>query len=286
MDYKSMLFIPGNQPGMVQNADILGAEALILDLEDAVALEEKDAARVLLEEMLAAFPFTRDVFIRVNPMDTPFFSQDVALCAALPVTGILLPKATEESVRVLSGRLEELKAEHLGIFPLIESALGVEKVFDILRAAPGIRGVLLGAEDLTLDLGAVRTKGSEEIAYARSRVVMAAKALGIQAVDTPFTDVEDQEGLVKDTLAGKALGMTGKAVISPRHVEVVNRLYAPTEEEILHARRLMYAMKAAKEKGLGAFSVDGKMVDAPIIKRAERLLKAADAWKEEFDALV
>lgn len=286
MSYKSMLFIPGNQPGMVQNADILGAEALILDLEDAVALEEKDAARVLLEEMLPAFPFTRDVFIRVNPMDTPFFSGDVALCATLPVTGILLPKATEESVRALSGLLEEHKACHLGIFPLIESALGVEKVFDILRAAPGIQGVLLGAEDLTLDLGAVRTKGSEEIAYARSRVVMAAKALGIQAVDTPFTDVEDQEGLVKDTLAGKALGMTGKAVISPRHVEVVNRLYAPTEEEIRHAQRLMYAMKAAKEKGLGAFSVDGKMVDAPIIKRAERLLKAADAWKEEFDALV
>lgn len=286
MDYRSMLFIPGNQPGMVQNADVLGAEALILDLEDAVALEEKDAARVLLEEMLSVFPFTRDVFIRVNPMDTPFFTGDVALCAALPVTGILLPKATEESVRTLHGLLQEHKAEHLGIFPLIESALGVEKVFDILRAAPGIQGVLLGAEDLTLDLGAARTKGSAEIAYARSRVVMAAKALGIQAVDTPFTDVEDQEGLVKDTLAGKALGMTGKAVISPRHVEMVNRLYAPTEEEVRHAERLMYAMKAAREKGLGAFSVDGKMVDAPIIKRAERLLKAADAWKEEFDALV
>ncbi|MBR0576258.1 CoA ester lyase [Proteiniclasticum sp. BAD-10] len=268
MSHKTLLFVPGNSPGMLMNLDILGADAVLIDLEDAVALSEKDAARDLVEEALTTFSFTTDLYVRINPLDSPYFEEDVRRMAKLPLKGILLAKASVESVKALDERL----GEDMEIMALIESALGVECAMAILQASPKVKGVLLGAEDLTLDLGARRTKESGEIAYARSRIVSVARALGLEAVDTPFTDVEDLEGLKKDAKAGKDLGMTGKALISPRHVDVVNRVYQPTAEEIEQALRIGYALKEARDKGLGAFSVDGKMVDAPILRRARNTL--------------
>ncbi|MFB0971623.1 MAG: CoA ester lyase [Tissierellia bacterium] len=285
MAYKSMLFMPGNNPGMLFSSSILGADAIIIDLEDAVSASEKDAARILVREFLSSFDNPADVLVRVNPTDTPYFKDDMAMLVDMKIDSIMLPKASVESVKETD---EFLKANNsdLKIFALIETAMGVEDSLNILSASDRIIGVLLGAEDLTLDLGAARTKASEEIRYSRQKIVAVSKALEIQAIDTPFTDTDDMEGLKKDTEFAKAMGMTGKAAISPRHVMTINEVFSPTEKEIEHAVRVCEGAIDAKEKGLGAWSLDGKMVDAPIIKRAVNLLRATTYFKEEYNDLL
>lgn len=285
MSYKTLLFMPGNNPGMLQSSDILGADGLIIDLEDAVAITEKDAARILVSEYLNSFETKSDVFIRVNPLDTPFFYKDLDAIKNLDITGVVLPKASEESMEALDKYLSDNNLD-FKVIGLIETAMGLEMALQILSRSKKVIGVLLGAEDLTLDLGAKRTKESEEIAYARSRIIAVSKALQIEAIDTPFTDTDDYEGLKIDALNAKDLGMTGKALISPRHVDIVNNIFAPSEKEVNYALRVVEGVKAANEKGLGAFSLDGKMVDAPIIKRALNLLKMSGDYKEEYDGLL
>ena len=284
--YKSMLFMPGNNPGMLFSSSILGADAIIIDLEDAVSASEKDAARILVREYLSSFEnSTADVLVRVNPTDTPYFEDDIKMVMNAKVDAIMLPKASVESVKKLDEILKENNSDNK-IFALIETAMGVEDSLNILSASDRIVGVLLGAEDLTLDLGAERTKESEEIRYSRQKIVAVSKALEIQAIDTPFTDTDDIEGLKIDTEFAKAMGMTGKAAISPRHVNTINEIFSPTEKEVEHAVRVCEGAIDAKEKGLGAWSLDGKMVDAPIIKRAVNLLKATPYYKEEYSDLL
>lgn len=285
MTYRTLLFMPGNNPGMLQSSDILGADGIIIDLEDAVAINEKDAARILVTEYLNTFEYTSDIFIRINPMDTPFFQDDLNAIKDLKIEGILLPKASVESVETLDCFINDNNLD-FKIIGLIETALGLEMSLEILRSSKKIIGVLLGAEDLTLDLGAKRTKSSEEIAYARSRIIAVSKALQIEAIDTPWTDTDDYEGLKIDTLNAKDLGMTGKALISPRHVDIVNSIFTPSEKEVDYALRVVESVKEANKKGLGAFSLDGKMIDAPVIKRALNLLKMSGEYKEEYDGLL
>jgi len=285
MSYKTLLFMPGNNPGMLQSSDILGADGLIIDLEDAVAINEKDAARILVCEYLNTFETKSDVFVRINPLDTPFFYKDLEAIKDLDITGIVLPKASIESMEELDKFLTDNKLD-FKVIGLIETSMGLELSLQILSKSKKVIGVLLGAEDLTLDLGAKRTKESEEIAYARARIIAVSKALQIEAIDTPFTDTDDYEGLEKDSLYAKDLGMTGKALISPRHVDIVNNIFAPSEKEINYALRVVEGVKLANEKGLGAFSLDGKMIDAPIIKRALNLLKMSGDYKEEYDGLL
>lgn len=270
---------------MLQNSDIMGADAIIIDLEDAVSITEKDAARILVKAYIKTFKPRTDIFIRVNPMDSPYFYDDLDEIKDLDVTGILLPKASVASMKALDAYLNENHLE-FKIIGLIETALGLEMSFDILNQSDQVVGVLLGAEDLTLDLGATRTKESREIRYARSRIIAVSKALGIQAIDTPFTDTDDIEGLKIDTLDAKGLGMTGKSLISPRHVDTVNDIFSPSKEEIDHSLRIVEGVIEANKQGKGAFSLDGKMVDAPIIKRALNLLKLSGDYKEEYDELL
>lgn len=285
MNYRSILFIPGNNPGMLQNSEILGSDALFIDLEDAVALSEKDTARFLVNEYLASFKPKTDIFIRINPMDSPYFYEDLDSLKEADIKGILLPKASVESTIALDKYLDENKL-NFEIIALIESAIGLENAFEILQKSNKIVGLFLGAEDLTLDLGSKRTKASKEIDYARARVIAASKAMGVQAIDTPFTDTDDIEGLKEDVLHAKDLGMTGKAVISPRHVEYVNKLFSPSEDDIEYAYRVVEGVKSANEKGLGAFSIEGKMIDKPIILRALNTLKLSGEYKEEYDELL
>lgn len=285
MTYRTLLFMPGNNPGMLQSSDILGADAIIIDLEDAVALNEKDAARILVSEYLNSFETTSDIFIRINPMDTPFFHDDLNAIKDLNISGIVLPKASLESMETLDKFLNDMNLD-FKIIGLIETALGLEMSLQILSTSNKVIAVLLGAEDLTLDLGAKRTKKSEEIAYARSRIIAVSKALQIQAIDTPWTDTDDYDGLKIDTINAKDLGMTGKALISPRHVNMVNSIFTPSEKEVDYALRVVEGVKEANKKGLGAFSLDGKMVDAPVIKRALNLLKMSGEYKEEYDGLL
>lgn len=285
MNYRSILFIPGNNPGMLQNADILGADALFVDLEDAVALGEKDTARTLVKEYLNTFKPETDIFVRINPSDSPYFYRDLESLKDEDIKGILLPKASIESMKKLDSFIEENNLD-FEIIALIETAMGLENSFQILKQSQRIVGMFLGAEDLTLDLGAKRTKDSKEIDYARSRIIAVSKAMGVQAIDTPFTDTEDISGLRKDVYYAKDLGMTGKAVISPRHVKIVNDLFSPSDADIEYAHRVVEGVKSANEKGLGAFSIEGKMIDKPIIMRSLNTLKLSGEYKEEYDELL
>jgi len=274
--------MPGNNPGMLQNAGILGADSIILDLEDAVSLTEKDSARVLVREAIKNVDYSSvEVIVRINPLDTEFGAEDINVIARVKPDTILVPKADEAQIKQVDEMLNKIEAEEgieagaIKLIALIETAFGLETIYDVIRASKRVVGVLLGGEDLTSDLGVKRTKEGEEIFYARNRVVAACKALKIDAIDTPFTDTNDYEGLAKDAAKAKSLGMTGKSSINPRQIDTIHSVYAPTEAEIKHALRVLDAMEEAKREGKGVFSLDGKMVDAPIINRATTTVELA-----------
>jgi citrate lyase subunit beta/citryl-CoA lyase len=279
---RTMLFMPGNNPGMLLNAGILGADSVILDLEDAVSLTEKDSARILVREAIKNIDYSNvEVVVRVNPMDGEFGEEDVNVIARVKPDTLLVPKADEEAIRIVDEMVSKIEAEEgfeagiIKIIPIIETAFGLETVYDVIKASKRVTAVLLGGEDLTADLGIKRTKEGEEIFYARNKVATACKALRVDSIDTPFTDTNDYEGLAKDTAKAKSLGMTGKAAINPRQIDTIHSVFAPSETEIKHAIRILDAMEEAKKEGKGVFSLDGKMVDAPIINRAFNTLELA-----------
>ncbi len=279
---RTMLFMPGNNPGMIQNAGILGADSIILDLEDAVSITEKDAARILVKNAIKNVNFYEtELTVRINPLSTAFGFEDLDTIARVRPDAIMVPKATVEDIKTVCKKLEEIENEEgfekesIKIFPLIESAFGLENIYDILRASPRIVGMLLGAEDLTADLEIKRSREGEEIFYARNRAVVACRACKVDAIDTPFSDMEDMEGFIKDIQKAKSLGMTGKAAINPRQIDTIHHVFAPSESEIIYAQRVMMAQEEAKREGKGVFSLDGKMVDAPIIARAQNILNKA-----------
>lgn len=282
---RSMLFLPGNNPNMLMNGGTLGADAVIFDLEDAVSPSEKDAARILVRNTMRYLDFRGcETIVRINSIDTPYWKQDVDEILPCKPGMILLPKTGTagdvlEADRYLTEVEERLGYERntIGLMPLIETALGVENAFAIASAAQRVKALFLGAEDLTADLHCQRTKAGREIEYARTRLVVAARAAGVEVYDTPFTDVNDDEGIRADAALAKALGFTGKASISPRHVEVINEVFSPTQGEVDYAYEVMDAIALAKEQGKGAIALHGKMIDAPIVARAEQTIAMARA---------
>ncbi len=282
---RSMLFLPGNTPNMLINAAYLGADAVIFDLEDAVSPAEKDAARVLIRNTMRYMELeSQERIVRINAIDTDFWTAD--LDAILPERPdmILLPKAGRpEDVLTVDAYIAKqeqtlgIEAGSIGIMALIETALGIENAYAIASCSPRVKALLLGAEDLTADLQCTRTKAGKEIEYARGRIVVAARAAGIEVYDTPFTDVNDDEGIVTDSALAKGLGFTGKASISPRHIDVINGIFSPSQAEVDYAYEVMDAIAEAKEQGKGAIALRGKMIDAPIVARAERTIAAARA---------
>jgi len=280
---RSLLFLPGNNPNMLINGGCLGADAVIFDLEDAVSPAEKDAARILVRSAMKDLDFSGcETVVRINSTDTPYWKAD--LDELLPRTPnlILLPKTGSardvEEVDDYMTQLEErlgLAPNTVGLMPLIETALGVENAFAIASARPRVQALFLGAEDLTADLRCQRTKAGREIEYARTRLVVAARAAGVDVYDTPFTDVNDDEGIRVDAELAKALGFSGKSAISPRHVEAINQVFTPTEKEIDYAYEVLEAIRLAKEQGKGAIALHGKMIDAPIVARANRTIDMA-----------
>jgi citrate lyase subunit beta / citryl-CoA lyase len=272
---RTMLFMPGNNPGMLQNAAILGADSIILDLEDAVSIPEKDSARILVREAIKHVDYSNvEVVVRVNPLDNEFGAVDVDTIARVKPDTLMVPKADEVEIKLVDDMLNKIEKEEgfeegsIKIIPLVETAFGLENVYNIIMASNRVTAILLGGEDLTADLGIKRTKEGEEIFYARNKVATACKALKVDSIDTPFTDINDYEGLEKDTARAKSLGLTGKAAINPRQIDTIHAVFAPSEAEIKHALRILDAMVEAKKEGKGVFSVDGKMVDAPVINRA------------------
>ena len=282
---RSMLFLPGNNPNMLINGNCLGADAIIFDLEDAVSPAEKDAARILVRNTMRYMDFRGcELIVRINSIDTPYWKQDLDAILPYKPNLILLPKTgTPEDALEADAymtQVEEslgMEKNTVGLMPLIETAMGVENAFRIASCTDRVKALFLGAEDLTADLQCKRTKEGREIEYARTRLVVAARAAGVDVYDTPFTDVNDDEGIVTDAELAKALGFTGKASISPRHVEVINSVFSPTQKEVDYAYEVMEAIKLAKAQGKGAIALHGKMIDAPIVARAQRTISMAQA---------
>ena len=290
---RSMLFLPGNNPNMLINGNCLGADAVIFDLEDAVAPAEKDAARILVRNTMRYMKFGGcERIVRINSIDTPYWQADLDEILPQRPDLILLPKtgSAQDALKAdayMTQVEERLSMEPgtVGLMPLIETALGVENAFAIASCSKRVKALFLGAEDLTADLQCKRTKEGREIDYARTRLIVAARAAGVEVYDTPFTDVNDDEGIQKDAALAKGLGFTGKASISPRHVEVINQVFSPTQKEIAYAYEVMDAIRQAKAQGKGAIALHGKMIDAPIVTRARQTIAMAEALGLEREVL-
>ena len=286
---RTMMFLPGNNPNMIMNGGLLGSDSVILDLEDAVAPDQKDAARDLVKNALKSLDFGNcEIIVRINSLDTPYWKEDIEEILPLRPDILMPTKVSGKSyVDELTAKMDEVEEKNgipvgsTKLIPLLETTLGIENAFEIGTSTKRMEALYLGAEDLTADLRCKRTKEGTEIFYARSRMVCAARAAGIEAYDTPFTDIEDLEGLERDANLAKSLGYTGKAVISPRHVDIVNRVFSPSISEIEHAKRVFEAIRTAKEQGKGAISLNGKMIDAPIVMRARIVLDNARAMGME-----
>lgn len=280
---RSLLYIPGNNPGMIQNCAIYGSDGVLLDLEDSIAIAEKDAARTLVKHALRSLDFgTVEKVVRINGRDTPFFEADLAAIIPARPDAIRLPKVdSAEDVLVADHIIAQLEAEAgipvgtVGIQAMLETARAIVRVNEIAASSSRLVGLTLGGQDLAADLGIRVTTEGWELLYARSAVVMAAKAFGLEAFDTVFTDVANLDGLARATATAVSLGFSGKAAIHPSQVPVIHAAFAPSQKEVEKAARIIAGARAAKAKGLGVLAVDGKMVDAPVVAQAERILSLA-----------
>ena len=276
---RSMLFIPGNNPGMLQNGGVFGADSVILDLEDAVAPTEKDAARFLIAHALRTVDYgCSETVVRINPLDT-FAAEDIKAIVPCRPDAILVPKV--ESAADIHAAVKMISAAELPsqtpvkIIALLETPKGIIEAYNIALADPRVVALALGAEDYTAGLGAMRTKEGTEIFTARTIVVNAAAAADVQSIDTPFTDANDEEGLFIDTQLAKHLGFKGKMSINPRQVEAIHTVFNPSISDIDWAEQVIDAINKAQAEGSGVASLNGKMVDLPIVNRAKRTLHLA-----------
>ncbi len=266
---------------MLSTADFLGSDCILIDLEDAVAPGEKDAARILVRNAVKALRYSKTVGVRINSAATEHWKEDLAEILPLNIDFVVLPKTEcADDILKVDKFITDCSSLHgcekdIWIMALLETALGIENAFAIAKASPRVKALFLGAEDLTSDLCAKRTAEGKEILYARSRIVCAARAAGIEVFDTPFTDINAETDLEKDTLFARQLGFSGKAAIHPSQIETINRIFSPSEEEIAYANEVLSAYEEAVKKGLGAVALYGKMIDAPILERAKKILAQA-----------
>ncbi len=279
-----LLFCPATEEGKVEKAARLGADGVILDLEDGVALNRKSEARAAAARALSDLDFGgTERLVRVNP-EGDGLQEDVRATgrARRPPDAYVLPKVeSAASIRGLGRLLSALEHRHrlapgtIRILALIESALGVVRLEEIAGSDPRLDALVFGAEDLCGDLGGVRTRAGGEVLCARSAVAIHAAARRLQAIDTPFVDLADQEGLVADTREALSMGYAGKLAIHPRQVEPIRTVFTPTAEEIGRARRLVEEHERRQAQGAGVFVLDGRMVDMPMVRAARALLARA-----------
>jgi len=282
---RTMLYVPGNNSGMVKDAHIYRSDSIMFDLEDSVSLREKDAARFLVFNALKTL-FYGDIekVVRVNGLDTPFGLEDVNAMVAAGVDTIRLPKSeSAEDIAQIEKAVAAAEARcgrpvgSTRLIAAIESAKGILNAREIALSSPRLVGIAIGAEDFVTDLHTTRSVEGTELLVARSLLVMAARAAGIMALDTVYSDVNNEEGFEKEVRLAKQLGFDGKSVIHPNQIPIVNAVYTPTKAEIEKALRVLAAIKEAEAKGSGVISLDGKMVDKPIVERAQRNLELARA---------
>ena len=279
---RSLLFVPGNNPGMILAAPFFVADSIVLDLEDSVPAAEKDSARGLVAKALDSVDFRgAEKIVRVNSVGSGLIEADIEAVAA-KVDSILLPKADVASLGRVAAMLSSVPAanhaQDAQLIALIETSTGLEEAFLCARA-PRVTALFLGAEDLTLDMGMERTCEGDEIFPARWRVVAAAAASRVASIDTPYTGIFDEEGLRRDLQVTRRLGFTGKACIHPLQVEIVHEALRPERDAVDWARRVIRADEEARAKGSGAVTLDGRMIDAPIVARARLVLERAAVYE-------
>lgn len=290
----SRLYLPGNSPGMFINAGLHNPDGIILDLEDSVAPAKKDEARILVRNALRSVDFYgAERMVRINQGERGL--EDLDCVIPHNVHLVLVPKCeTAESLRNVDDRIDLIRRENnikspVFLMPIIESAMGVENAFMIATASKNVVAVAIGLEDYTADLGVPRTKEGNESLYARNRLVVAAKAAGIQPIDSVFSDVGDMEGLLENVFSSKAMGFEGMGCIHPRQVPVIKQGFAPTYQEIEKAKKVVFAFREATAKGLGVVSLGTKMIDPPVVARADKTINLAvqlglipGNWDEEI----
>lgn len=290
---RSRLYIPGNGPKLMLNAGLYGADALILDLEDSVAPSEKDAARILVRNALRQMQFGQaERMVRINQGQLGI--EDIKMLAREALHLILIPKVEDASqVRSVETSLQKLRGQDHGIFlmPIIESARGAFKALEIAEASPAVVALAIGLEDYSADIGAQRTQKGDESFWMRGQVLNAARAAGVQAIDTVFSDVTDEAGLRQSVLEAKGLGFEGKGCIHPRQIPIVNKAFAPEKSELDKAKRIVIAFDQAQQKGLGVVALGSKMIDPPVVKRALAQVELAQTlgmldpqWREAEQA--
>ena len=291
---RSRLYIPGDQPRLIINAGLYKPDGIILDLEDAVAPPEKESARFIVRNALREVDFSgTERMVRINQSQMGI--KDLDFIIPHGVHTVLIPKCEDaEAVKKINVHIQNLRAQHkikneIFLMPIIESALGVINACKIALASPNIVALTIGLEDFTADIGAERTLEGKESFLARLQVVLAARAVGIQPIDSVFSDVSDEEGLMNSILEAKSLGFEGKGCIHPGQIRIVNEGFAPSKNEIERAKKISLALEEAQKKGSGVVSLGTKMIDPPVVKRAERILKLAIQnnqipanWKEEL----
>jgi citrate lyase subunit beta/citryl-CoA lyase len=276
----SRLYLPGNTPGMMINAGLHSADGIILDLEDSVAPEKKDEARILVRNALRQVNFCgAERMVRINQGERGL--ADLEFVIPHNVNLILIPKCeSSESVQNVEKKILDIKRKFgltnpVFLMPIIESAIGVEKSFEIAKSSENVVALAIGLEDFTADLGVPRTSEGKESLYARTRLVVAAKAAGIQPIDSVFSDVGDMETLYQNVLTSKALGFEGMGCIHPRQIPVIQRGFAPGNEEIEKSGKIVIAFEDARRKGLGVVALGSKMIDQPVVTRAQKTITLA-----------
>lgn len=280
---RSMLFVPGANAAMVSNAFIYHADALMFDLEDSVVLREKDAARRLVFHALQ-HPLYQDVetVVRVNALESEYGVADLEAVVRGGVDIVRLPKTdTAQDVIDIEKHIARIEAEcgrepgSTGLLAAIESPQGITQAVAIAHASPRLIGIALGAEDYVRNLRTERSPEGTELLFARCAILQAARAAGIQAFDTVYSDANNDAGFLREAAHIRQLGFDGKSLINPRQIELLHNLYAPTQQEKDHAQRVVDAAEAAAREGLGVVSLNGKMVDSPVIERARLVLSRA-----------
>ena len=279
---RSRLYVPGSEPKYFVNAALHGADAIILDLEDSVHPDEKDAARLLVRNALRAVDFLHcERMVRINQL--PAELADLEEIVPESPDLILIPKVeTPAQVKDVNQKIGEISANFgltrpIWLMPILESALGVEKAYEIATSSEKIAALTIGLEDYTADLGVMKTAAGAESLFARQRVINAARAAGVQAIDSVFGDVGDMDGLRAWAINSRALGFEGMGCVHPLQVSVIHQAFSPSAAEVENAQKIVAAYHEAQSKGLGVVSLGSKMIDAPVVQRALKLLARAQA---------
>ena len=283
------MFVPGNNPGMVKDAGIYGADCIMFDLEDSVSPTEKDAARFLIYSALTTLDYSpAELVVRINDLASGLGVADLEAIVRARPDVIRLPKTeTAQDIIDCEREIERIEKEagipvgSTGMMAAIESAEGVLNAREIAKASDRLIGIALGAEDYVTDLKTTRSDGTE-LAFARGMIVNAARSAGIDALDTVYSDANNEEGFIAEATIIKKMGFSGKSVINPRQIDPLHRIFKPSEKDVAKAKAIMEAIREANAKGSGVASLNGKMIDRPVVMRAKYLLELA-GLKEEAE---